>query len=213
MGFLSVQVGSFDLVLTADHGVIPIPESKAGKAMNAKRVLEDDLEAASEKALQRLHPAPAEKWVLGLATPHLFLNKPLAERVGLDWPTFLRRAAEAVRKLDGVAEVYVPGEWIADPYADVYRRSFFPGRAGDLMVRQAEGVLMAYDAKETSHGAPYPYDSHVPLILWGPSFKTGLFAKPARVVDLAPTLGRLLGLDFPAAEGARVLTESLKAAP
>ena len=43
------------------------------------------------------------------------------------------------------------------------------------------------------HGTPHAYDRRVPLVFWGP-WKGGVRREPVRVVDLAPTLARELGL-------------------
>jgi predicted AlkP superfamily pyrophosphatase or phosphodiesterase len=45
-----------------------------------------------------------------------------------------------------------------------------------------------------THGAPYDYDTHVPLIFFGPWFAPGRYAEFARTVDLAPTLAEIAGV-------------------
>ncbi len=220
---LLTQVPRKDLavVLTADHGVIPMPEGPTGKKRKLRRVLSEDIAVQAEKALQEFHPAPGEKWVAGFSFPHLYLNRPLAFRRGLNWTEFLARAAAIVGALDGLAQAYVAetlttSEGLAprgSPDAEiraVYRRSVFPGRSGDIILRPAEGVLIAYDKIETTHGTPYADDSHVPLIFWGGDFRTRLFGSEVRVTDIAPTLAKVLGFDLPPEEGGRVLTEALQ---
>lgn len=215
IGFLTVQLGkdNFDLVLTADHAVIPVPEQAAGKKMGGRRVLKSKLEDEFEKILQALHPAPGKKWLMKSLKPdvyflpNIYLNRALAEREKLDWPSLLKEAAKAFREVDGVAQIYVPGEWDArDRYAEVHRRSYNPLRSGDLIMLPKEGVL-ADDGDLTGHGSPYRYDTNVPLVFFGVDFKTGLFAEFTRVTDLAPTCARLLGVDFPPTDGSRVLEE------
>jgi arylsulfatase A-like enzyme len=45
-----------------------------------------------------------------------------------------------------------------------------------------------------SHGSPYDYDSHVPLIFYGAGVRPGRHAEFVRTVDLAPTLAAMLGV-------------------
>jgi arylsulfatase A-like enzyme len=45
-----------------------------------------------------------------------------------------------------------------------------------------------------THGSPYDYDSHVPLIFYGPPFRSGRYAEFVRTVDLAPTLAAVAGV-------------------
>ena len=45
-----------------------------------------------------------------------------------------------------------------------------------------------------THGSPYDYDSHVPLIFFGPWFAPGRYPEFVRTVDLAPTLAAVVGV-------------------
>ena len=45
-----------------------------------------------------------------------------------------------------------------------------------------------------THGAPYDYDTHVPLIFYGPWFSAGRYSDFVRTVDLAPTLAEIAGV-------------------
>jgi arylsulfatase A-like enzyme len=68
-------------------------------------------------------------------------------------------------------------------------------------MRQAEG---------TTHGTPYNYDAHIPLILMGHRVRPGEYSDAVALNDLAPTLATLLGLEIPAGSVGRVLTEALR---
>jgi hypothetical protein len=61
-----------------------------------------------------------------------------------------------------------------------------------------------------SHGGISPWEIRNTFILAGPGLKAGLdSAAPAGNIDLAPTLGHLLGLDPPPDQHGRVLAEAL----
>jgi arylsulfatase A-like enzyme len=45
-----------------------------------------------------------------------------------------------------------------------------------------------------SHGTPHDYDARVPVMFWGRPFRALHDAGTARVVDIAPTLARVLGI-------------------
>lgn len=65
----------------------------------------------------------------------------------------------------------------------------------------------------SDHGSPWEYDTHTPLILWGPGVKHGRYTGLVRSVDHMATLSRLLGrADDPRLPG-RVLTEALQPGP
>jgi hypothetical protein len=87
-------------------------------------------------------------------------------------------------------------------------RGFNAQRSGDLEI-----VLEPYwlrQATGTSHGTPYNYDSHIPLILMGRQIAAGQYSHHAALNDLAPTLATLLDIEIPSGSVGRVLTEALR---
>jgi hypothetical protein len=63
-------------------------------------------------------------------------------------------------------------------------------------------VLEPYHAVETrwrgkagaEHGTPWPYDRHVPILLWGNRVSAGRVDADVSLIDLTRTLGDRLGL-------------------
>jgi arylsulfatase A-like enzyme len=51
----------------------------------------------------------------------------------------------------------------------------------------------------TSHGTPYDYDTHVPLIFSQKHFKLNSIDSPSETVDIAATIARLLKVEIPSA--------------
>jgi predicted AlkP superfamily pyrophosphatase or phosphodiesterase len=202
--------GSLDLALTADHGAIPAPEDASGKALGVRRIDWTRFGAELEKTLQAAWPLKGERWILSNQVPHLYLNRRAAEGLGLEWHDFLRRAAKALSAVDGAGAVYVAGEK-GGPLDETLRLSYDPSRSGDLLLIMAENVLLGDPPPGTSHGTPWSYDARVPLVFWGRGVRAGRSDVPAATVDLAPTLGRLLGLDYPLGEGAAVRAEAFAA--
>jgi arylsulfatase A-like enzyme len=47
----------------------------------------------------------------------------------------------------------------------------------------------------------YPYDQHVPLILYGAGVKKGKYDAPATPADLAPSLAALAGVPMSGTDG------------
>ena len=54
--------------------------------------------------------------------------------------------------------------------------------------------LSIFGGNVASHGSPYDYDSHVPLIFYGAGVKPGRHTEFVRTVDLAPTLAAIAGV-------------------
>jgi len=203
--------GSLSLAFTADHGAIPPPEDPSGKALGVRRLNWDVFANTLEKTLQTKWPLKGESWILSNQIPHLYLNRRAAEGLGLEWADFLRQAAKLLSGVDGLAGVYVP-DVKGTPFDDPFRRSYDPGRSGDLFAVTARNYLLHDHIPGTSHGTPWDYDARVPLVFWGRGVLTGRVEAPAATVDLAPTLARLLGFVYPLGDGAAIRKEALAGA-
>lgn len=97
-------------------------------------------------------------------------------------------------------------------WLDMFARGYFPGRSGQVFVVPKQGwFVTSHDPLYNfMHGSPWEYDTHIPLLLYGPSFiKGGSFSAAAKQQDVAPTVGALIGaMPLPTYTG-RTLTEAL----
>ena len=145
-----------------------------------------------------------------------YLNYAMIEQRQLDVSAVRRVAAEAAAKVPHVARVYtrdqlLRGEVPNDRIGSRVLRGFNAQRSGDLEI-----ILEPYwirQAQGTTHGTPYNYDAHIPLVLMGRRIKPGEYADAVALNDLAPTLATLAGVEIPAGSSGRVLTEALRPAP
>jgi hypothetical protein len=104
-------------------------------------------------------------------------------------------------KLDGIARVYVRAERAAlarsaDPLDRRAYRSWHAGNGGDLLV-VTDPYWLDTETVATTHGSPYDYDTHVPMVLVGAGITPGRYDRTVAVADLAPTLARVLGVTAP----------------
>ena len=206
-----VSGGSVVLALSADHGAIPSPEDPSGRALRVRRLDAAAFDASLEETLQKRWPAPGERWILSSNLPHVYLNHLLATKHGLDWHEFRKEAGKLIGGVSGVDRVVlntdIPGLPDSDPLSVLLRRSIRPGRGGDLFVLIGENVLIHDQPTGTSHGTHWDYDTHVPLVFWGRGVRAGRFSAAASPMDIAPTLGRLLGVGYAAGDGGALRTE------
>jgi hypothetical protein len=96
-----------------------------------------------------------------------------------------------------------------DPFLKAVAAGYYADRSGDIHVLVKPNYIFWGDAG-TTHGTPYDYDAHVPLILLGAGIKPGRYHESTRVNELAPTIGRLLGIAFKGDPLGRVLSEALQ---
>ncbi|MGS0758955.1 alkaline phosphatase family protein, partial [Roseateles sp. GG27B] len=74
--------------------------------------------------------------------------------------------------LNGIADVFTLAQLQSDdrstPYLEAMRRSWHPDRAAPLQIVVKPGWLFGSRPGGSSHGTPYAYDTHVPILAWGP---------------------------------------------
>lgn len=206
---LDRQVGRdhYAAVLTADHGFMPAPEASRAQGRDAGRVAGASLVAAVNTALEQRFGVP--RLVRGLSASAILLDRGKVAQHRLDAETVARAARDALLAQPPVAAAYTRGELQAGtrpgaPLFEAMRRSWHEARSGD--VQFALKPYWMFGGAVATHGSPYPYDSQVPLLFWGARWAPrGELAQRVEVVDLAPTLARVLGIAAPAASEGRPL--------
>ena len=198
------------VVLTADHGVAPMPEAQQSRRMPGGRIPEDTVLKKAQAACEAAFGAG--KWVVGESGPSPYLNLDLIREKGLRVADVVETAAAAVRSIPHVARVYTRSQLLAgavnsDPVSRRVAGGFHPQRSANLLV-VSEPYWM-FEDKGTSHGTPYHYDSHVPVLFLGPGIKPGRYRRRAAVNDIAPTIAAILDIEAPAGSAGRVLVEAL----
>jgi hypothetical protein len=67
-------------------------------------------------------------------------------------------------------------------------------RNGDVLVALTLNPYSYPGTGVAGHGSPHDYDVRVPIIFWGSAFRAQRDSTRARVVDIAPTLARMLNV-------------------
>ena len=216
LDYLEQRVGRdrFFVVLTADHGVLPLPEwlrenepERARCPVASGRISP----AALEKALARhlsdefgggsaLLGGSGGVW-FERAGFSLRIDRERVRAAGASVERVAERLRVDLEQQPGVARVWSAsaierGEG-PEPMATLYRHSWAQGRGGDLLIQPARGCLFTSHSTGTSHGSPWPDDRRVPLIFFGPGVGAGQVSGRARTVDIAPTLATILSIEAP----------------
>jgi hypothetical protein len=202
------------VILTADHGVSPVPEVQQARRLPGGRMKADQLFGPIEAALAAKYGAG--KWIVATAGTSPYLNDALISEKHLDPAEVRRTAAAAAATAPHVARVYtrdqlLAGQVVDDTIGRRIARSENLARSGDLEI-----VLEPYwmrASSGTTHGTPYAYDAHIPLVFMGPGIRPGHYDVTVALNDLAPTVATLLAVETPSGSQGRVLTEMLVPAP
>ncbi|WP_306600229.1 alkaline phosphatase family protein [Geothrix sp. 21YS21S-2] len=189
------------VVLTADHGAADFPERLQAQGIPARRVQPGPWTRALNAELRK-RLAVSRDCFLPADGPMLYLDPAIVDPA--ERKRILETAVALAKATPEVADAFAAEELAAvvpDPleppalrsYRTKLRLSFVQGRSGDLLLAYKPFYYKEDPKDLATHGHAQDTDRRVPLVFWGP-WKSGPRTDPARIVDLAPTLARELGI-------------------
>jgi hypothetical protein len=209
--------GNYVVALSADHGVVPIPEDIQKSGMDAGWLNVESVKERIEKSLEPFNYAkPA---VAKVGARAVYFTPGTYDKLKND-PAALRAVLEAIQSVPGVAHVYRAEELedrpsTQSPMLKAEAASFLKARSGDLLI--VPKPYWPWDSSTptsprqygTTHGTPNYYDQRVPVLLMGFGVQPGEYFQAITPTDIAPTLAVLCGITLAPRDG-RVLGEALK---
>jgi len=212
--FLGHQVGLANvwIALSADHGVAPLPTAASKLRVPAAYLDIPALEGQINKSLAaRFSPSKSTDFIKSFDYPVAFLNDEAFSALKVKEEDAERAAGEAMKQV-GLRGYYTRAQLAQGAAPDTelghrYLNSYSP-QAG-WYVLGVPVPFMIGGSGGTDHGAPYTYDTHVPLAFYGLPFQPGTYRTHAEPVDMAATLTSLLGINATTHSAGRVLTEAL----
>ncbi|GAB3528796.1 alkaline phosphatase family protein [Photobacterium alginatilyticum] len=204
------------IVLSADHGV---PE--AAPTVNAlgyrnagyfdkSTIVNNDL----KKRLQEEFGLP-ENVVRLYAQPYIYLDHQLIKDKGIELADVQAAVAEEMTKIKGIAYAVTSRDIETNRIPDSHlmtlvKNNYHPQRSGDVYlvfaprtyINDMDGLTIA-----STHGSPWRYDTHVPVIFAGYNIEPNKVAREITPYDIAPTLSNKLGITQPSGTTGTVLKE------
>jgi predicted AlkP superfamily pyrophosphatase or phosphodiesterase len=214
--------GNYVVALSADHGVVPIPEDMQSTGADAGVLHLPEVQERIDKALEPFNYAkPA---VARISGSDIYFAPGVYDKLQQDHAA-LQAALDAALAQPGVAAVYraeelrdrpaTPQSSNQSPAHRAFAYSYFPGRSGDLFILPKPYWLLdgtpigKQRSYGTGHGVPYNYDQHVPVLLMGFGIQPGQYFQPITPADIAPTFAALCGITLSSRDG-HILAEALK---
>ena len=218
--FIDAKVGLAHtlIVLSGDHGSPEVPGYLEALGIGAGYV--------EPEAFDRQPALDALKKQFGLGKelietyfhPYLYLNRELIRKKGLDPGEVERAVAAELVRFPGVSLAVSSHALLEGDVPDTWQmravlRNHDPDRTGDIylvfapqtFIRDFDGLSVA-----ATHGSPWRYDTHVPVIFVGSGLGSARIARPVTPYDIAPTLSAYLGISPPSGASGHPLTEVLK---
>lgn len=198
----SVGKGNYLLFLTADHAGVETPRFlkdhnlPTGELGTGK--CNDSLKAF---ALRNFNNA---KIVENFSNSQVFFNRDEIKKSNLNLHTVIQEFRDYLRStFPQISSIYTRDELesgIAQrESANLVQNGFNPAYSGDIAFNLQPGYLLNFLNTGTTHGAPYSYDTHIPMIFYGWHVPKETINTPVYIVDIAATIANLLKITEPSA--------------
>lgn len=190
--------GKYLIFLSADHGGAEVPShvqtlQLAGDYWIPGNMIDDVKSMLNQKF-------GAGEYVMSYSNDQFFLDRKLIESRKLNLEDVQDAIVTKTLEYPGVYTALAAHDLMSKEYSEGIRRSimngFHPKRSGDVVVVTMPGWI-EYGRTGTTHGSPFSYDTHVPIIFYGNGVKEGHYSQQAHVSDIAPTVCSFLGIMEP----------------
>jgi predicted AlkP superfamily pyrophosphatase or phosphodiesterase len=189
--------GNTLVFLTADHGAVDVPaylqDSKVPAGyLNPYGVL-DSLKRGFVKAY-------GDSLIEYYTNHQVYLNDNAIAAKGLSKTEIENIVGTSLMKVKGVAgfvtSTILQNTYFPEGIRHRLQMGYYGKRSGDVLLH-LDPAWVEYERTGTTHGAPYTYDTHIPLLWYGWNIKSGSSVEPVDITDIAPTLAVFLNIPFP----------------
>lgn len=194
-----VGEGNYTFFLTADHAVVPVPGYLVEKKLSGGYFYKG---ASKQKVSEKLVEKFGADLIQTVTNNNVYLNQHKMDSLNLDQSEVESFIAVELLKLDGIKNAFTSSQLLAgdmdNGLRDMIRDGYHPKESGDVIfVLEANYLpksMASSEHKGTSHGSPYGYDTHVPLLWYGANIEPGSVYRNIDITDITPTLVYLLDL-------------------
>jgi len=199
--------------LTADHGGAETPQHLHDLQFPVGVFREGRMEKLLDSVLASIYLQPG-KYVQEVNNQQVWLHTEGLLEAGIAPADAAEAIIEYLKAQPGVYDAFT-AEYAqmlsADyPFISEIRRGLHPRRSGDILYL----LDPAWHADDqsfltagTTHGSPYAYDTHVPLLWYGWRTPPGESRAPVSITDIAPTLAAMLRIMEPNGTTGKVIAD------
>jgi predicted AlkP superfamily pyrophosphatase or phosphodiesterase len=199
------------IVLAADHGMADMPEYMTELGFEAGRLQPDEIVKTANEVGKRFG---IDEIVRFFYRPYLYLDDVKIVAANLDRTEVEHAIADALTDFDGIALAVASSRLSVqqtNPLIEQVRNNTHVSRSGDIYIIQ-EPYWFLFDKGPVAamHGSPWRYDTHVPIIFFGPAIQPKMVHRRVHPVDVAPTIAAILGMTPPGSAEGSALEEVLR---
>lgn len=210
----AVGKNQYTVFLSADHGAAHIPGFMRENKMPAGHFTDDLLLALNMHLKKSFGP---DGLVVEFFNYQIFLNQQRIDSAQLNAAEVRRTTAAFLAKQPGISRAFdidaLTATTLPPRWQSMIAQGYFPKRCGDVQVILEPHWIEGYVNGGTTHGSPYAYDTHIPLLWYGWGIKPGKTNIEYNMTDIATTLAALLHIQQPSGSIGKVIAEITQPRP
>jgi predicted AlkP superfamily pyrophosphatase or phosphodiesterase len=193
-----VGAGEYTVFLTADHAAINVPAFLRDQKLPGGLVDSNKMEDRLTEYLKYTYGTT--DIVKKTSNNQLFLDYKVIKSLDLDIDDVEEELALELLQYDGIYNVFTANQMWQNQYTSgiprIVQNGFNQKRSGDVLFVFDPGSGN-YGATGSTHGSPWNYDTHAPLLFYGKGIKKGSTVNRTEISDIAPTIAALMGMNPP----------------
>lgn len=199
-----VGVGNYTVFLTADHAVADVAQYMKDVKIPAGYFNMERLGAMLREHLEQYFPG--KQLIEAISGGQIFFNQEAFEHdprsAGVDLMVAAQLTVNFLLQQEGVANAYSESllrhaDYESGGILGKVVRGWHPKRGGDVVFVLEPGWYAAGRIQGTTHGSPWKYDTHVPVLFYGKGIRKGYSVNYHPITDVAPTVSVLLNIKYP----------------
>ena len=204
---LDHQIGKdqYVLFITGDHAGLDIPQFLADQRLNAGGINEGEMQDSLNEYLHK--KLKIKNLVANVSNFQVYINttkltktvhKNVVEEAIVEYLEAYPHMAYVVTR----KELKHNGNFLHG----MIQNGFHLQRSGDVFFL-FEPYYAENNYVPATHGSPYNYDTHVPLIFMGWKIAANTYSKPVQIADIVTTLANLLRINPPSAARGQIILD------
>lgn len=204
--FLDQKVGQgkYVVFLTADHAVSNVAQELTDRKIPSGYFNSGQMRTDLKNYLSKYFPG--KDLIENISNNQIIFDSDLFDtnprNSGIDLIIATELISRYLMTVEGVANVYTESVLRNARYDEagikgMVVRGHHPTRSGSLVYVLEQGWVSSGSKQGTTHGSPYTYDTHVPILFYGAGIKAGSSVRYHPITDIAPTISMLLRIKFP----------------
>jgi len=202
--YLDDRIGLDNILITlsSDHGVDGRPKKEDGSGYIGDIVTPNEIKDVANKVTEKAY---GKSFAKTFYPPYLYLSEEEIKAAGLDLLEVERLVAKAVSGIKGIGAALAREDVLSgnidlnDELMGRVAKAVHKDRSCQIVIFQAPyyEIITRRGIFTASHGSPWKYDTHVPVIFAGKGIESQRIDRAVGPEHIAPTLAALLGIDAP----------------